>query len=108
METPFKCTNSIVLVLLWLCIAYSQKISYDEQLTDVQNIGRACRFQRNDTAGVCRELSDCPQVYVELTKFNIAPTTCWFDRDAPVVCCFVAPGLRDELQLDGRSNKSEL
>lgn len=99
MIAPFKCAYSIVVVLLWLCIVYCQEITYDH-LTDDQTIGKACRFQRNDTAGVCRELSDCSQVYTELTELNISPTTCWFDRDAPVVCCYVAPGLRDVLQLE--------
>lgn len=109
METPFnKCAYSIAVVLIWLCIVSSHKIIYDELLSDVQTIGRACRFQRNDTPGVCRELSDCSQVYAELTELNVAPTTCWFDHDAPVVCCYVAPGLRGELQLDRRSSDSKL
>lgn len=55
--------------------------------SDDYTIGRACRFNRNDTAGVCRQIYECPQVYVERKQLNIAPTTCWYDRDVPVVCC---------------------
>lgn len=56
-------------------------ISYD------YTIGRDCRFKRNDTVGICRQISDCPQVYIELRQLNLAPTACWYDRDVPVVCC---------------------
>lgn len=55
--------------------------------SDDYAIARACRFKHNDTAGMCRQISDCPQVYVDWEQLNIVPTTCWYDRDVPVVCC---------------------
>lgn len=76
----------LYIVFVTLSTVTGQQFRYDNS-DDNYTIGRACRFKHNDTAGVCRLISDCPQVYGERTQFNVAPTTCWYDRDIPVVCC---------------------
>ncbi|XP_037042522.1 serine protease snake-like [Bradysia coprophila] len=52
------------------------------------DVGSSCRFNGNNSKGICREITHCPGAHRDLYQRHISPTICAFrSNNEHLVCC---------------------
>ena len=61
---------------------------------DFPNSGNSeqCRIRQSGQLGFCKKFSLCQSAQNDYYHRRIQPTTCYFDRSDPIVCCTTAAG----------------